>query len=64
MGIRSEKKKILQQIITNDDTSLDIDPQSLLSPGDLHWFEATGKKQSSKDKENESKPDKKTDLPQ
>jgi hypothetical protein len=40
MGIRTEKKKVLQQIVNNEDSSLPLDPEPLLEPADLHWFQA------------------------
>lgn len=52
MAIRSEKKKVLQQIVNREDSSLDIDPESLLGTGDLHWFDITAKKQTLADTEN------------
>lgn len=44
MGIRSEKRKVMQQIVNKDDTSLNLDPEPLLGHGDLHWFQAVAKK--------------------
>ncbi len=44
MAIRSEKKKVMQQIVNKDDSSLDFDPQSLLATGDVHWFNLISKK--------------------
>lgn len=62
MGIRSEKRKVLQQIVTKDDTSLDLDPKSLLTTGDLHWFDAVGNKPEKAKKELNPSTDK-SDVP-
>jgi len=44
MSIRSDKRKVLQQIVNKNEPGLEIDPESLLTSGDLHWFDAVGKK--------------------
>ena len=48
MALRSEKKKVMQQIVNKDDSSLDIDPESLLGTADLHWFDVANKKITTK----------------
>ena len=40
MGIRQEKKKVLQQMTNNEDSGLPLDPAPLLKSADLHWFQA------------------------
>ena len=62
MAIRSEKRKVLQQIVTKDDTSLDLDPESLLTTGDLHWFDAVSNKPATAKKEPNPNADK-GDIP-
>ena len=57
MGIRSEKRKVMQQIVTKDDTSLDIDLESLLTTGDLHWFDVLSNKKLPEKKEKSDSPD-------
>ncbi|MET3115544.1 hypothetical protein AAKU52_003293 [Pedobacter sp. CG_S7] len=57
MGIRSEKRKVMQQIVTKDDTSLDLDPESLLAKGDLHWFDVLSKKKLPEKEEKTDTPD-------
>jgi hypothetical protein len=44
----------MQQIVNKDDPSLDLDPASLLSQGDVHWFDLTGKKPVAPDKNKET----------
>jgi len=54
MGIRSEKRKVLQQIVNKNEPGLEIDPESLLTTGDLHWFDALSKKQTTEEKKTNS----------
>jgi len=63
MGIRSEKRKVLQQIVNKNQPGLEIDPESLLTTGDLHWFDALGKKQTTEEKKTDSTSDEKEDPP-
>jgi hypothetical protein len=63
MGIRSEKRKVLQQIVNKEDSSLDIDPESLMTTGDLHWFDAVSKKPATEKKEEDTTPDKSNHPP-
>ncbi len=51
MGIRTEKKKVLQQIVNNEDSSLPLVPEPLLTPTDLHWFQAVTPKQTQQEKD-------------
>lgn len=50
MSIRSDKRKVLQQIVNKNEPGLEIDPESLLTTGDLHWFDAVSKKQTTAEK--------------
>ena len=52
MGIRTEKKKVLQQIVNNEDSSLPLVPEPLLTPTDLHWFQALTPKQTQEEDNN------------
>ena len=52
MGIRTEKKKVLQQIVNNEDSSLPLVPDPLLTPTDLHWFQAVTPQQHPEEKDN------------
>jgi hypothetical protein len=61
MSIRSEKRKVLQQIVNKNEPGLDTDPESLLTTGDLHWFDALSKKQATEKTENDNHTDKKED---
>jgi hypothetical protein len=57
MGIRTDKKKVIQQIVNNEDSSLPLIPESSLTPTDLHWFQAVTPKQAEEEndkKENEA----------
>ncbi len=47
MAIRSEKKKVMQQIVNDKDSGLDFDPQPLMNKGDEHWFNLMSKKPAS-----------------
>ena len=65
MGIRTEKKKVLQQIVNNEDSSLPLDPEPLLTPTDLHWFQALPPKQTPEeknDKDNDAPPQHEEEL--
>ncbi len=55
MAIRSEKRKVLQQIVNKNEPGLEIDPESLLTTGDLHWFDALSKKPGTKGTETKEK---------
>ena len=56
MGIRAEKKKVIQQVVNNEDSGLPLVPDALLNPTDLHWFQAVTPQQNSEEK------DKKEDM--
>ncbi|MEJ5963544.1 hypothetical protein [Pedobacter immunditicola] len=59
MSIRSDKRKVLQQIVNKNEPGLEIDPESLLTTGDLHWFDALSKKQTTADKKTNGTDDEK-----
>lgn len=63
MSIRSDKRKVLQQIVNKNEPGLEIDPESLLTTGDLHWFDALGKKQASEEKKTETSDKEKEEPP-
>jgi hypothetical protein len=51
MGIRTEKKKVIQQIVNNEDSALPLVPETSLPPTDLHWFQAVTPKQNQEEKD-------------
>ena len=63
MGIRTEKKKVLQQMVNNEDSSLPLVPEPLLTPTDMHWFQAVTPKQDREENNHieQEPPAKKTD---
>lgn len=63
MSIRSDKRKVLQQIVNKNEPGLEIDPESLLTTGDVHWFDALSKKQPPAEKKTDSTDDEKEDPP-
>ena len=57
MAIRSEKRKVLQQIVNKNEPGLEADPEPLLTSVDLHWFDALNKKPATEESEKKDKPE-------